>query len=305
MDRALGKGWRPYNFQTKDDVKLQTYEKGPAQEHEKLITISVNHFPLKNFQLPENIYHYETVMDRVREPRPDDKKDSQKPEESKGQQGKKKKSPTKSAGSGRGPEPGSSQAGGALPPRKLPKPLPQLVLQVLMARLREQMKHHGIVSDLSNNIYSMKKLEGKVELVQDVCLSEVDQTILQETDTGIIRVTITPTDLRIDTSAMAAYLNSKKTWKGMAMDIATKTTTEQVYNAIVKSMPNFRYLPQGRSNLVTWPVGGGVPLGDGVMCWKGLSANIGMGWKPYLNVDRKNSELLYTKNNNSFSWLKF
>ncbi|XP_021951101.2 protein argonaute-2 [Folsomia candida] len=182
---------------------------------------------------------------------------------------------------------GGSGGGGPLPPRRLPKPIPQLVLTVLLKRLRKNTGHFGIVSDLSNNIYSTEPLEQfNVVGVHSVRMAEVDQTILQEDDDGEIKVTITSTGQQIDTRQMQWELNTKGTWRGFELETSIKTTLEQVNNAIVKSLPTYKFIPLGRSNLIRWPENQGTgDLGGGVVCWKGISANVAMGWQPYLSAD--------------------
>lgn len=183
---------------------------------------------------------------------------------------------------------GGSGGGGPLPPRRLPKPIPQLVLTVLLKRLRKNTGHFGIVSDLSNNIYSTEPLEQfNVVGVHSVRMAEVDQTILQEDDDGEIKVTITSTGQQIDTRQMQWELNTKGTWRGFELETSIKTTLEQVNNAIVKSLPTYKFIPLGRSNLIRWPENQGTgDLGGGVVCWKGISANVAMGWQPYLSGRR-------------------
>jgi hypothetical protein len=200
------------------------------------------------------------------------------------------KSAPKKGGKGQGgpkkdpqPPPGQGgQAQGQQPNKNLPKPLPQLVLTCLLDKIRRDLKRHAIVSDLSNNIYSAFQLEGKISMDQVVSLTDVDQAILQETDDGQIKVTIIPTELQIDTTGMNEYLRNHNNWRGFKMDVGTKTPLEQMYNAIVKSMPRFRFIPVGR-NLAKWPNDGEQGnLGSNVVCWKGISAHISMGWNPYL-----------------------
>ncbi|XP_021965582.1 protein argonaute-2 [Folsomia candida] len=295
IDAAFGgPGWAPYPFTDKEDVVLQTYRGPEPSLASEIIPVSVNHFPLKGFKLPKKIYHYEVAMERVRRDAGggDDNKGPPKqqapPARGGGRGGKR-------GGGGRGapppprddpPAPGG--AGAALPPRRLPKPIPQLILTVLLERIREETHHYGIVSDLSNNIYSTEPLEKLgVPWVHPISMRDVDQTILQEEDDGEVTVTISPTGQQIDTYAMQAQYNQIGTWKGFDMDPSVKTTLEQVYNAIVKSLPTYRFLPLGRSNLARWPDGpqGTSELGGGVVCWRGISANIGMGWHPYLCAD--------------------
>jgi hypothetical protein len=305
-----GTGWQDFNFKTKEEVKLQKYTGPPATAAKDKISITVNHFPLKNFKLPKNIYHYEVTFERV-------KRDKQKPEDSAGKGapeepkaaaagpsqstspkkgggknrakfgGKGARGITKDGGGGGG-EPSGEGAAAALPPRRLPKPLPQLILQVLLDRLRRDLKFYGIVSDLSNNIYSTKRLEDLTSMVHEVCMTEVDQVILQEKDDGKVKVTITPTQQQIDTTSLSRYLQEHQgSLKGMDLNPTIKTSIEMVYNAVVKSMPKYRFLPLGKSNLVTWPLGNGRALDWQVEVWKGITANIHMGWKPYFNVDSK------------------
>lgn len=135
---------------------------------------------------------------------------------------------------------GFGPAAAAHPLRRLPKPHPQLILTVLLDRIRATTGHFGIVSDLSNNIYSTKKLEDfRVPWSQLISMADVDQTILQEDD-GLVKVTIAPTGLQIDTGEMQSQLDNRGTWSGFEMDPSRKTTLEPVYNAIVKSLPTYR-----------------------------------------------------------------
>jgi hypothetical protein len=297
-----GPGWRAFPYPRKEDVLLQNYQGPPAKECKEQISISVNHYPLKNFQLPQNIYHYEVAMERVKTPgkekptKEDEKPSTSKQQQQKSGRGRGRQSGVGGAGKGFGKkgkdgggdgEPQGGEGGGPPIQRKLPKPLPQLILQFLLKEIRGQWKHYGLVSDLSNNIYSSRRLEDlNIPLVHEVRLADVEQEILQETDSGVIKVTITPTILEIDTQAMRDYFKLNGTWKGFTMDTSVKTVLEQLYNAIVKSLPDYLFLPLGRSNIARWPERKDeTVLGNGVVCWRGISANIAMGWRPYLCAD--------------------
>ncbi|XP_035707755.1 uncharacterized protein LOC118435582 [Folsomia candida] len=183
-----GVGWADYPFTSKEDVVLQTYTGPKPILASEIIPVSVNHFPLKNFKLPNNIYHYEVAMERVRRDPGGGDDTSKKAAPLKQQQ----PPPTKRGGTQPLPDGGASDTA-ALPPRCLPKPIPPLILTVLLQRIQESSRHYGIVSDLSNNIYSTQRLELLgVPWVHRISMKDVDQTILQEEDDGEITVKITP-----------------------------------------------------------------------------------------------------------------
>jgi len=263
--------------------------------------------------VPKNIYHYEVTIERVRrEPPPgeegEDKtkttesepkqgppskeaaKETEKPNK-KGTKGNKSKKGDKDGAKGKPkPDDGGGDGGdvdaAAGPPRKMPKPFPQLVLQVVLKRIRTEMKFYGIVTDYSNNLYSTKPLEGNVSMELIVSMKHVDQTILQETDDGEVKVKIERSQLHIDTSGLQQQLEKFRSFKDFSFPPNLKTPIEMVYNAVLKSMPNFRFLALPRT-LAIWPEEGGSALDWRLDTWKGMSSNIHMGWQPYLNVDSK------------------
>lgn len=265
-----GMGWRNFD----ETSSIQSYKGPTATTHKTKVKLSVNHFPLVNFQMPEKIYHYEVSFERIKVKKQETR--AAKP------------SPQKGAGRA-----GSSSAEASSALKKLPRPYPQLILQYLISKINRERNYFGIISDLSNNIYSTKPLEDlKIDLKPVVKCSALDKTILQETDDGEVHVTIARTEKALDQNMIRAineHLRSRGTWKGFELDAAVKTAVEQIYNAILKSFPSYRFLPVGRSNMVKWPDNNqdGEDLGMSVVCWKGIAANISMGWKPYLNIDRK------------------
>lgn len=296
LKKAHGE-WKEFT----DKSEIHVYKGPPATTFKEKIQVSVNHFPLSKFQIPVPIYHYEVTFERVRR-QPEggggggggDSKKGKKPQQAGGGGGGK-------GGKNKGGDPGGGGDGGggpgggaAVQPRKLPKPLPQLIIQFILNKIHTEKKFYGIVSDLSNNMYSTKPLEkSNIDMNYLVSMRDIDQTILQEDDDGVIKVVFARTELDIDPNKlkeMNEFLRSHGSWKGYGFDAAVSTVVEQVLNAVVKTFPQYRFLALGRSNLIRWPEErgeGNMPLGNNVVCWKGISANIGMGWKPYMNVDCK------------------
>ncbi|ODM88159.1 Protein argonaute-2 [Orchesella cincta] len=281
LKKEYGLGWHDLP-EDLNDVQVQKYNKAPATKFKEKIDLSVNWFPLQKFKVPERIFHYEVTIERVKEP----KKDAPNPK------------PTKVEKKGQGTRAEAAQVE-APQQRRLPKPLPQLILQRVISEIKRTKNFHGIVSDLSNNVYASRQLESLgIDLIQTVRFKDLDQEILQEDDDGSVKVTLARTDLDVDPGSLRAlneHLAQYGTWKGYDMDVSVRTVVEQVYSAFVKSLPPYRFIPVGKSNLVRWS-GEESSLGDNVVCWKGLSANISMGWKPYLNVNVEHCPFLEGKN---------
>ncbi|CAL8129679.1 unnamed protein product [Orchesella dallaii] len=283
LKKKYGMGWYDLPGDLKD-VQVQKYKGQPASKCKEKVDISVNWFPLEKFKVPERVFHYEVTMERVKEAKPDESKSVKK--------GQKRQGQTVA-------EPGSSE--NQPPQKKLPKPLPQLILQHVISEINNKNKFYGIISDLSNNVYSSRPLEKLgIDLIRVINMRDLDQEILQEDDEGKVKVTLARTDLDVDPNSLKSlneHLAQYGSWKGYDMDVSVRTVVEQIYSAFVKSLPTYKFIPQGRSNLIRWPGGERdvFDLGDNVVCWKGLSANISMGWKPYLNVNVEHCPFLEGK----------
>ncbi|CAL8096803.1 unnamed protein product [Orchesella dallaii] len=314
--RAQQQGWKKFDFETKEDVILQKYEGQPGRWAARKINVSVNHFLVnstkgqKSFAIP-TLYHYDISYEIIRKKA--DKPDSRpEPSTSKGKR-KRKNSNESVAGSEASVESvtrqleGASVDGkkkGAQPPaKKLPKYLTNMILAYLIPKLRKDFSHNGIASDGSFNMYTTKLLEHAGVPSQHV-VSFADlkkEGIMEEDDNATVNVMFEKSIHKdtgeihtIDTNAIAKFFQTHATLKGFSFAADVKQTLEAACNAIVRSMPNFQYFSVGRSTMVPYN-SYNRPLEGGIAAWRGLSANIAMGWKPYLNVDIANCAFILDK----------
>ncbi|CAL8131257.1 unnamed protein product [Orchesella dallaii] len=84
-------------------------------------------------------------------------------------------------------------------------------------------------------------------------------------------------DLDVDPNSLKSlneHLAQYGSWKGYDMDVSVRTVVEQIYSAFVNSLQTYKFIPQGRYILTSWPGGEWdvFALNDNVVVWKGLSA---------------------------------
>ncbi|CAL8133061.1 unnamed protein product [Orchesella dallaii] len=305
-------GWKEYTYESKVDATVQKNYSGPGTWAARMINISVNHFPVvsakspKNFAVP-TLYHYDIKYKIIRKNQ--DKEDNPEPTV-KPKKGKKKASLEEASSSKalvqelEDVSEVTGKNGGVKPLlKRLPSDLTNVILAYLIPKLRKEYKHEAVVTDGCFNLYSTVKLE-KVGIPSQHEMTFVDLKKgghIEEDDDATIKVMIEPSFHKktgdghtIDTTALAKYFLANATLKGFDLSADLRCTVEAGCNAVVKSMPNFPYFQVGRATMIPC-AGKSEPLGGGIAAWRGIAANITLGWKPYLNVDIANCAFMINK----------
>lgn len=260
--------WKQFP-EEQDQIKIPV-RTGQATECEKTISLRVNHFPIK-IKLPATIYHYVVDVTKVY----DDTK-AKKPETS-----KKGKLP--------GPQ-GDSEDQKKPLPRHLRFEIHKRLMEILNKAfaLANPGKRIGIISDRSNALYATQKLELTVPMTQNVEIFS---------DSGrreIFHVVLAPTLERVDNKGLQKCIDNMK-------DVPVNQDLQRldrIYNTLMKNLKTDRYVPIGRSSLIDFDDNAGIPLGGGLLNFKGYDATMEItnGWKPFLNIHSKILKLFVLKN---------